>query len=446
MTQPARRLVIGMGASGFSMAAYWHRQFALTSVDDRSEPPRKEMFQRLLPAVHSCCGENFRNWAADDFLAYDKIAVSPGIAPDDIRAPAELLTNDAACFSEAWQREAPAGSRLLAITGTNGKSTVAALAEHLINSAGMAAQAVGNIGTPMLDALLHWRTHGFPAVAVVELSSFHLELARDFKSDAAVVLNIGADHLDRHGTVENYANIKCSLYGSSRRNVVNADALPCAGVTAAVSYAEDGKADADWTISGGWICCRGARRHPLAALSETCRNSPALALAALALIDSLALPDAGVQAGLASFAGLPHRRQVVATHGGVVYVDDSKATNVEAALHAVRQVAAGKAVWIGGGDGKGQDFSRLASLAPSLRAAVLIGRDAEAIAAALAAAAVPCQRAADMESAVRAARAAAQEGDTVLLSPACSSLDMFADYRARGMAFSRAVRGQINVD
>ena len=437
MAAEKRRLVIGMGASGYSLANFWYGDYALTAVDDRRQPPRGDFFQQQLPAVTTRVGDDFRCWRPDDYAAYDKVALSPGVAPECVRAPADKLTNDAACFSEAWQVEAPAASRLLAVTGTNGKSTVTMLAAHLVSSSGLAAAAVGNIGEPMLTALLDWRYNGFPAVAVVELSSFQLELAAQFYSDAAVVLNIGEDHLDRHGSFQHYADIKRSIYRNTRCVVVN-DAL-AAMPAAAVSY---GSEAADWYIKDGVIWRRDEPRYRLSSLSEVCRHYPELVLAALALTDSLDLPTAAVQAGLASFSGLPHRRQFVANQNGVIYVNDSKATNVEAALFALRHAGA-PVVWIGGGDGKGQDFAALAAAgARFMRAAVLFGKDAVPIEKALTAAGVVCARAADLADAVAKARTAARPHDVVLLSPACSSLDMFANYQTRGMEFMRMVTAE----
>ena len=431
-----QRLIVGMGASGFSLAAYWQDEARLTAVDDRTLPPQRAQFAAQLPQVQLRCGENFRHWRGEDFAPYAQIGVSPGVAPQELQAGREKMTNEAACFSAAWQREAPAESTLLAITGTNGKSTATALAAHIARAAGLSTAAVGNIGTPMLEALLRWRQSGFPQVAVVELSSFQLELAPDFYSDAAVVLNISADHLDRHGSVAQVAAIKGNIYRNTRRAV-----LPAAVAT---HYPQvQASANAKWECKEGHLHRNGEPRYALAEMGEACRIYPDLLCAALELTDALQLPAEGIRAGLASFAGLPHRRQQVTVLDGVAYVDDSKATNVDAALFALQRVCQ-KAVWIGGGDGKGQDFAPLAAAAEKMRGAILLGKDADKIESVLAAAGVPCGRVADMRTAVIEARFTARSGDVVLLSPACSSLDMFADYRARGDAFAAAVQGEGN--
>lgn len=436
MSRP-QRLVIGMGESGMSIAAYWYNDYDLTIVDDRQQPPHLDAIKRRMPTAAIHAWENFRGWKAADYERYERIGVSPGVDIDSIAAPRDKLTNDMACFSDAWQSQAKARI-LLAVTGTNGKSTVTALAAHLIGSSGLTTAAVGNIGEPVLNAWRRWTRYGFPQAVVAELSSFHLELAGDFYSDAAVVLNVGDDHLDRHRSRERYAAIKRRIYNRTQCIVENRAAGLYPDLSAAVSYSISGD-EADWTQRDGWICRRGTPCFAITAMSPSCQNYIELVLAALALTDPLQLPHDGVLNGLASFDGLPHRRQLVARVGEVSYVDDSKATNVEAALFALRRSSA-HVVWIGGGDGKGQDFSPLLQAAGRMRAAVLLGRDADAIAALLHSAKVPCIRVEDMTTAVARAREQAQPGDTVLLSPACSSLDMFADYHVRGAMFARAVR------
>ncbi len=448
-TAKEQRLIVGMGASGLSLASYWQHSGAepcnLTAVDDRTNPPKQQEFKQL-PQIDLHVGENFRHWQPERYAQYQRIALSPGVAPTDINTTAEKLTNDADCFSRAWRQWAPATSQLWAVTGTNGKSTVTALAAHLANSAGITAEAVGNIGEPMLAALLRWQQHGFPQVAVVELSSFQLELAAQFYSDAAVVLNVSDDHLDRHGSLQHYAAIKYSIYAASKRIVANKlmTAPAIAASAAATSYcmsATAPNADVDWTVQAGWICYQGTPRYRLAAMSPACQNYVELVLATLALSESLPLSTAAITAGLASFAGLAHRQQQVGQHAGVCYVDDSKATNVEAALFALLQ-SKQRVIWLGGGIGKGQDFSPLAQAATQMQAAIVFGADAAAIRNVLAATEVPCYVVENMEQAVQQAQQLATAGDTVLLSPACSSLDMFANYKARGVAFAHAVAAQ----
>lgn len=446
MTAVRRRLVVGMGRSGLALARWWAGEGEeVRAVDDRVSPPAAAEFARVLPQEAVQCGVEFGAWEEGVYDDFEEVGVSPGVAPARVRA-GRRLTNEAAVFSAAWRRLAPAECRLLAVTGTNGKSTVTALAAHVAGG-----EAVGNIGTPLLTALARWRREGFPKVVVAELSSFQLELAGGFFSDAAVLLNVGEDHVDRHGDVARYAAIKRRIYANCGRAVVNADAAagavaPESAVLAAgaVRYrAEGGEGGtADWTAREGGVWRGERRRFEWRRMARVCREFPDLTLAALALVEAgggAGLSDAEVAGRLANFAGLPHRRRRVGALDGVTYVDDSKATNVAAAVYALRRVGA-PCVWIGGGDGKGQAFAPLAAVAAEggMRGAVLMGRDAAAIEAALAAVGVGCRRADDMVAAVRTARAMAREGDVVLLAPACSSLDMFADFAARGAAFAEA--------
>lgn len=447
-----RRLVVGMGASGLAMARHWTRAgFSVDAVDERHAPPLAEVFARELPDVRRRCGEPFRSWTEDMYDDYDGVGISPGVAPAMVTVTRDKLTTESSMFAEIWRAEKPAEVALLAITGTNGKSTTAALAAHLCSCAGLPAEAIGNFGEPMLDALERWRRDGFPAVAAAELSSFQLELTADFVSDAAVVLNVGDDHLDRHGTRQNYAETKGQIYRQTRRAVVNLDndALPAGALTDAAdkpqttfSVAHGG----DWTLSdgavvGGCTASGGGFSYPLSAMSSACRAQPVSLLAALALLSDLPADADALAAGLASFPGLPHRQEFVATIDGVHYINDSKATNVDAALFALAATdTKGGVILIAGGDGKGQDFSPLCAARGRVRQAVLLGRDAAALARVLAAADVAVDFAADMDDAVRRARAAAHTGDTVLLSPACASVDMFTNYAARGAAFARAAQ------
>ena len=437
------RLVIGMGASGFSMARHWHEAgFAVEAVDDRPLPPQRRAFAERLPLVPCRCGENFHRWRRENYDAYDEIAVSPGVRPP----AAEKLTIDAAMFAAAWARANPPTS-LLAVTGSNGKSTVVSLIAHLCRLADLSADAVGNIGEPLLDALARWHDDGFPAVAAVELSSFQLALTPAFPAAAAVILNIGDDHLDRHGEQAQYAAAKQNIYHAARRVVANKDdaaAFATAAGRAQTTFST--AAAADWYMEEGDVCgTLGGDdvRFATAAMSPTCQAQPANVLAALALLQELPLSPRAVANGLASFNDLPHRRQTIANVEGVRYIDDSKATNVAATLFALNSLASDDIVLIAGGDDKGQDFAPLAQAAARqrVRRVVLIGRATEKIRGALTVAHVACEEATDMEDAVSRAAAVASGdgGGTVLLSPACSSLDLFADYRARAAAFALAV-------
>jgi UDP-N-acetylmuramoylalanine--D-glutamate ligase len=302
----------------------------------------------------------------------------------------------------------------------------------------------GNLGQPALDLL----DRGPTDLYVLELSSFQLDTTHSLKLKAGVVLNVSADHMDRYATLKAYAASKARIYANSETAVVNADEpevvrMPRAGQRVLTFSLKDPKADFSLTTPAGrqepWLARRGDALLPLAALKISGRHNAANALATLALGDALRLPIAPMLDELRDFTGLPHRAQWVADLKGVRYINDSKGTNVGATLAAVGGLS-GPLVVIAGGDGKGQDFTPLApAFRGKVRTAVLLGRDAGLLETALAGI-CHTTRVGSMEEAVRAAQRFAQAGDTVLLSPACSSLDMFRDYAERGNVFAAAVR------
>jgi len=337
-----------------------------------------------------------------------------------------------------------ADAPVVGITGTNGKSTVTTLLGRMAERANVRVRVGGNLGQPALDLL----DRGPTDLYVLELSSFQLDTTHSLKLKASVVLNVSADHMDRYATLKAYAASKARIYANSETAVVNADepivsSMPRAGQRVMSFSLLDEKADFALMTppgrEGQWLARRGDPLLPLAALKISGRHNAANALATLALGDALRLPIAPMLDELREFTGLPHRAQWVADLGGVRYINDSKGTNVGATLAAVGGLS-GPLVVIAGGDGKGQDFSPLAAaFRGKVRTTVLLGRDAGLIETALAGI---CQttRAATMQAAVQAAARFAQPGDTVLLSPACSSLDMFRDYAERGNEFAAAVK------
>ncbi len=441
-----------MGASGFSIAAHFAAagEGALAAADSRARPPMLEKMSQLLPQVALFPGEDFSRWPARRFSEYERIALSPGVNPESVAAPAEKITGDAGLFFEAWrdlqtQTKTQTKTQLLAATGTNGKSATVTIAREICRAAGLRFDAVGNIGEPLLDALARWRREGFPDAAALELSSFQLETARAAPLRAAALLNVDDDHLDRHGDIHRYAAIKSRIFGGADICVANGDdaivsAMPACGRRVVFSLCD---LRADWRMRGGVI--EGPRaEYPLAEISESAREQPANVMAALALADSLDAArepewQKSAAAALAGFSGLPHRRREVLRRGGVLFVDDSKATNAHAACFALRAQKENSVALIAGGDGKGQDFSSLVDAARGrVFFAALIGRDAARLRDVFSRAGARTAMAEDMQEAVRLAAEAARPGATVLLSPACSSLDMFADYRARAEAFRAA--------
>ena len=451
-----RALVIGMGKSGLSLARHFARAGApALVVDDRAKPPLLAEFES---GFGSDSGiewkiDDWKQWDESRFAGFRPIAASPGVSPTAVRAPREKITNDAALFFAARAREYPR-SKLLAVTGTNGKSSLAALCEHLCRKCGRRAQAVGNIGYPFLDALADWARAGeAPHIIVAELSSFQLEIAGGGGgADCATILNLAPDHIDRHGGFAAYAAAKRLVYrgcGGVALNIDEADATD-APTTAAVekfSTAPDAPDDC-WSARGGFVRRGEDKWISRAQLSPSLRANPQTAVAALAMLSLLDLPRvarAAICEGLADFPGLPHRlREVARRADGVSFIDDSKATNVAAAIFALRATPHASAMIVGGA-GKGQDFSLLAAaIAARQKAAALavfvVGEAGPDLAAAFAANGARFDCADSVAAATMRASCAVGGGGAVLLSPACASTDSFVDFAARGIAFQTAAR------
>lgn len=447
-------VVLGLGDTGLSMARWLARRGARVRVaDSRAEPPHAGALARELPQVPLATG----TFSADTFRDMDCIAISPGI--DRREAPiaqAEKrglpLIGDVELFAQALPHSKARNARVLAVTGSNGKSTVTAMAGDICRSAGRSTTVAGNIGVPVLDALAEAeRAPVAPEIFVLELSSFQLETAASLAADAATMLNLTEDHLDRYDGMEDYAAAKSRVFAGNGIQVLNRDDrwsmnMARAGRTLFTFGLSPPSAESEWGLADeprGRMLANGSRRlMALAGLPVTGLHNAVNALAAAALTHAIGLPDEAAIDALRRFQGLPHRAQRIAELGGVVFFDDSKGTNVGATVAALAGIGR-PAVLIAGGEGKGQNFAPLASaVAQYARAVVLIGRDAARIEEALKETGVPLERARDMEQAVVAARRAARAGDAVLLSPACASFDMFRDYRHRGEAFVAAVQAR----
>ncbi|WP_019626881.1 UDP-N-acetylmuramoyl-L-alanine--D-glutamate ligase [Thioalkalivibrio sp. ALJT] len=439
----ADNLIVGLGATGQSVARYLHAQgqtFAVT--DTRARPSALEPGAPAAWLADSWAGP----LDALDASGFARVIVSPGVALEHpvlqrARAAGVQLTGDIDLFA------AVAAVPVIAITGSNGKSTVTALVAELLGAAGWEVAVGGNFGTPALDLL-----EQAPQLYVLELSSFQLERSTVLAPAAAAILNISPDHLDRYADLEAYVRAKARILDRAERGVLNRDdawlcslALP-AGLDVASFGLDAPRTTRDFGVAPGVTApdlVRGEEHLLTTARLRLCgQHNWANALAALALAwPWLEQPDARTRAlaALADFAGLPHRSQWIAAVDGVDYINDSKGTNVGATLAALRGTP-GPLVLIAGGQGKGQDFSPLADYVPGkVRGVVLLGEDAPLIARALASV-VPVQRVEDMDAAVTQAADWAEPGDTVLLSPGCASLDLYPDYQARGDDFVRAVR------
>ncbi len=442
-------LIFGMGQSGQSVARYLSRRGqAFAAADTRGDPTLAAVWQADFPGVPVRMGA-----LLPDLLdGVNQLVVSPGLAMDEPLIVAALARGIAVRGDmDLALRE----NRLptVLITGSNGKSTVTALVGVLLQALGLKTAVGGNFGTPALDLL-----RDEADVFVLEVSSFQLEtmVLADYPPTAATVLNVSQDHLDRHGTMADYAAIKAQVLCHAATAVVNQDdplvaAMPSLkeGRRVAFSLAAPTR-DSDFgrieRNGRHWLMQGDQPILPVDELGVRGTHNQANALAALALVQGIvpdvAMDDARLLAALRAFGGLAHRAQPVGTVGGVLCIDDSKATNVGAAVAAIQGIDA-PLVLIAGGQGKGQDFTPLGQ---ALRAhavgVVLIGQDQAAVAAAVATACgagMPLRRAGSMIDAVAEALALAPAGGVVLLAPACASLDMFANYQDRGRQFAAAV-------
>jgi len=439
-----RVLVLGMGDSGLSAANWVKAQGGQARVaDSRQAPPRAGGFAGFEVATGRL--------DASLLEGVDLVCKSPGLALSE-PVVGEALARGIPVLGDielfAWHVRAQSQSRVLAITGTNGKTTVTALTGHLLKSAGIDCEVAGNLGPAALEALLR-RGGKPPAAWVLELSSYQLETAWSLAPDAAAMLNLTEDHLDRYAGLADYAAAKARVFQGSGLQVLNR----CD--SASMAMLRDGRPQATFGMDAPampedfglvaengreWLA-RGAERI-LAAdeLPLHGRHNVSNALAACALAHAGGAPLAALAAGLRTFRGLPHRVERIAEAGGVAWVDDSKGTNVGATIAALNGMGR-KTVLIAGGEGKGQDFRPLAApVRAHARAVLLIGRDAPLIEAALSGTGVPLERCRTLEEAVKRAAALAQRGDAVLLSPACASFDMFRDYAHRGQVFAQAVK------
>ena len=439
-------VVVGLGESGLAMAKWLHRQGALVRVaDSRDNPPNVEALQVVSPGAELIAGP----FVEASFASADLVALSPGVAKATpvIAAFADKLVSEIELFSAGVRAQVP-GSKIIAITGSNGKTTTTALTAHLLNGAGVPAIACGNISPSALDALMDAQDAGqMPEVWVVELSSFQLETTHHLNAAAATVLNISEDHLDRYdGSLANYAAAKSRVFQGKGAMILNRDddwsmANGRCGRTMLTFGLNAAPRGVDFGFADGAICRGKEALVALADLQLSGLHNAANAMAALALCEAIGVAPERLLEPLKSFTGLPHRVETVAEIDGVLYVDDSKGTNVGATLAAIEGMGRKVAIVLGG-DGKGQDFSPLKpALEKHGRAVALIGRDAAAIGMALEGSGVPTRILGDMESAVRWLAAQAQRGDCVLLSPACASLDMYRNYAHRAEAFIDAVKG-----
>ena len=442
-------VVLGLGLTGLSAARWAARRGAhVTVADTRADPPRAGQLAAELPRVPILNGP----FSDETFAGADLVVISPGInkaIPPIVTAVARgvELVGDIELFARAL----PPGQRVLAVTGSNGKTTVSALTGEILRAAGLSVAVVGNIGEPVLDALTeHENGAAWPDVFVLELSSFQLETTASLRTTAAVVLNVTENHLDRYPGIDAYAAAKERIFIAGGQQVLNRDdsrslAMRIPGRIVQTFGSDAPPSANDWGLveKGGshssWLAHGDAVLVATDELALVGRHNALNALAALALASTVCKIDAAVLSALTAFQGLPHRMERVADIGGVLFVNDSKGTTVAATLAALEGIGR-TSVLIAGGEGKGQDFLPLRSSVEShCRAVVLLGRDAPTIAAALSGVTTAIEFAPALEVAVARAIAHARSGDAVLLSPACASLDMFRDFEERGDRFKAVV-------
>ncbi len=432
-------LVLGLGETGFSALRWLRKQGARLSVaDSRDTPPNLETLKAEMPDVTIFTGA----FKPGTFKGQEVIVISPGVDAREANIQAAIQAGVPVLGDvELFAQYRDPGAKVIAITGANGKTTVTTLVGEMCKAAGLRTIVAGNIGLPVLDAL----EMPAPDVYVLELSSFQLETTNSLQTDAATMLNLTEDHLDRHEDMTAYAAAKAHIFYHARHQVLNRDdAWSMIMARPRVLCSTFGQSDEDFgLVQEGkdiWLTAKGQKLMNVADLKIKGTHNAMNALAALALCRAVGLDFAPLLAALYDFKGLPHRVEWVARIDEVDYFDDSKGTNVGATCAALAGLPQ-KVVLLAGGDGKGQDFAPLAApVGQNARAVVLYGRDADLIETALLKTDIPLYRAADMAEAVAIARRVARGGDAVLLSPACASFDMFRNYEHRAQAFVDAVK------
>lgn len=433
--QHAKVLVVGLGITGISVARFLQRLgFSFAIIDSRDKPPLIDSFFQQSPDVAVFTG-GFDDAA---FTVATHLIVSPGVSLHE-KSISKAIANGANIVSDIDLFACAVNVPIIAITGSNGKSTVTTMLGDMATAAGKRVAIGGNLGTPALDLLAR-----NAELYVLELSSFQLERTSVLNAAAATVLNVSADHLDRHASIAEYAEEKQRVYQGDGVMVINADDVLVAAMQ------EEGRKVLSFSIKGAadfYLAYQGQTEYlmyqqsplmPLAELPLEGRHNAANALAALALGVAVGLDVTALCSALKVFKGLEHRMQRVAHKHGITWVNDSKATNIGACVAALEGYDR-KVILIAGGDAKGADMTELTPVVKDkTKSVVLMGKDADLIEQAIAGC-VPVHRADNMVQAVQIAANLASEGDSVLLSPACASLDQYKNYQDRGNQFALAV-------
>jgi UDP-N-acetylmuramoylalanine--D-glutamate ligase len=435
LNQSSPILVVGLGITGLSVAKYLHKLgFQFRVVDSRENPPNAAELKALLPAIQLTAGA----FQAKDFETATHLIVSPGISLNESIIQS-AIQKGAKIVGEIDLFACSTDKPIIAITGANGKSTVTTMVGEMGKAAGKVTAVGGNLGTPALDLLAD-----DVELYVLELSSFQLERCSLLNAAATTVLNVTPDHLDRHTDMADYAAQKQKIFRGDGVMVLNADDAYVAAMQDSnrKQYYFSIQKQTGFHIakrnSAEWLVSEESDFMPCTDLPLEGRHNQANALAALALGQAVGLDKEAMCSVLRNFVGLNHRMQKVAVKKGVSWVNDSKATNIGACIAALEGYDE-KVILLAGGDGKGADMNELRPVAiEKTKAVILMGKDAPLIEQALQDV-VPLYHAGSMIEAVRIAAHFAKSGDTVLLSPACASLDQYKNYQDRGNQFAAAV-------
>lgn len=439
------KVVVGLGKTGLSVVRYLRAQgYPVGVVDSREEPPGMDVLRNEYPEVVSHLG----GFDSQLLRKASELIISPGVPLREVSIAKQLqqgtpFAGDIELFARATHKP------VVAITGSNGKSTVTSLMGALAKQAGLRVKVGGNIGVPALELLDDANTDLY----VLELSSFQLETTFSLQTLSAVNLNISADHLDRYDSIDDYVQAKLKIYEDCQNPIINLDDARSFG-----GFFSKNRPVGFTLKTPSRACDFGLRKEgpqtflvhgdetllPTQSVLLKGQHQYANILAALAMGESINLPMPDMLTALTQFAGLPHRCQWVASVRGVDWYNDSKATNVGSALAAIEGIGPeieGKIILLAGGLGKNADFTQMhESVAKYVRQILLFGRDKHVIAQALEGAA-PITLIEDLPSAVELANDSAEAGDVVILAPACASYDMFRDFEHRGDVFMELVRG-----
>ncbi len=433
-------VIVGLGKTGLSCVRYLSMQgLNIAITDSRSEPPELSVLKNEFEAIPAYLGEI----NSDVLLASDQVILSPGISLEN-NSVKQAIENGIPVFGdiELFCRQAKAP--IIAISGSNGKSTVTTLVAEMTRNAGLKTCVGGNLGTPALELL----NESIPDLYVLELSSFQLETTFSLNAHASVVLNVSPDHMDRYASLEEYIGAKNKIYSGQGLMVINQDddvvnAMTDDSrqiITFSVSKA-DGNNFGVTEDKGEIFLCQGDKKIiKQKELGITGEHNVANALAAMALASSVKVPIDAMVETLKNFNGLEHRCQLVKTVNNVSWYNDSKATNVGACIASIEGLCdLGNIILIAGGDSKGADLSSLNSVIKQhVKKVLLMGVDANKLADVIDSKVI-YEFVADMDEAVKFAKQLAESGDLVLLAPACASLDMYTNYQQRGDAFVSAV-------